>query len=62
MLDGVKITALGVLTLLFAMAANYGTDPAYQLHALFLMALSVHLLRKSVKAHRGSNAVNRTQS
>lgn len=40
MLDGVKITALGVLTLLFAMAANYGTDPAYQLHALILMALA----------------------
>lgn len=30
--------------------------------ALFLLALSVHLLRKSVKAHRGFDAANQTQS
>lgn len=40
MLDVVKIVALGALTLAFAMAANFGTDPAYQLHAVILMLVS----------------------
>ena len=37
---GVKITALGLLTLFFAMAANFAHDQLYQVHALLLMALS----------------------
>ena len=40
MLDAVKIAALGVLVVVFAMAANWGHDVAYQVHALLLMALS----------------------
>ena len=40
MLDGFKITALGVLVLFFAIAANWGQDDAYRLHAMMLMAIS----------------------
>ena len=40
MLDAFKIAGLGILTLLFAIAANYGQDQVYVIHALLLMALS----------------------
>ena len=40
MLDGVKIGILGVLTLLLAMAANYGQDQVYTFHALLLTAIA----------------------
>ena len=40
MLDGVKITVLGLLTLLLAMAANYGQDQVYTFHALLLTAVA----------------------
>jgi len=40
MLDGVKIGILGVLTLLLAMAANYGQDQVYTFHALLLFAIA----------------------
>jgi len=43
MLDGVKIGAIGILVVLFAMAANFGQDISYQVHALLLMALSAGL-------------------
>jgi cytochrome c oxidase cbb3-type subunit 1 len=43
MLDGLKIAAIGVLVVLFAMAANYGQDLAYQVHALILMAIAAAL-------------------
>ena len=40
MVDVVKIAALGLLTLFFAMAANFGEDQAYRLHAVLLMLLA----------------------
>jgi cytochrome c oxidase cbb3-type subunit 1 len=40
MIDAAKISALGILTLLFAMAANWGTDQVYRFHALLLALLS----------------------
>ncbi|WP_111428654.1 cytochrome-c oxidase, cbb3-type subunit I [Rhodobacteraceae bacterium DSL-40] len=40
MLDGIKIAALGVMTFLFAMAANYGQEFVYQVHAVLLMLAS----------------------
>lgn len=39
MLDGVKIAAFGLGALLFAIAANWGHDLAFQVHALLLAAL-----------------------
>jgi cytochrome c oxidase cbb3-type subunit 1 len=38
--EGVKIAAVGVLVLVFAMAANWGQDVAYRTHALILAALA----------------------
>ena len=40
MAAGVKIPLLGVLTLFFAMAANFALDQVYQVHALLLMVLA----------------------
>ena len=40
MVDGVKIAVLGLLTLLLAMAANYGQDQVYTFHALLLTAIA----------------------
>ncbi|MFO1104563.1 MAG: cytochrome-c oxidase, cbb3-type subunit I [Amaricoccus sp.] len=40
MLDGVKIVGLALLTLFFAMAANFGTDPAYRLHAIIMLVIA----------------------
>jgi cytochrome c oxidase cbb3-type subunit 1 len=40
MRDAVKITAWGVLALLFAMAANWGVDQVYRVHALILLAVA----------------------
>ena len=35
-----KLIALGLITLLAAMAANYGRDLAYQLHAILILAIA----------------------
>ncbi len=40
MLDGLKITVLGALCVFFAIAANWGHDEAYRIHALILMVIS----------------------
>ncbi len=40
MLDGLKIAGIGVLVVLFAMAANFGQDMAFQVHALLLTAIA----------------------
>ena len=48
MADGVKIAAWGVLALVFAMAANWGTDQAYQAHALILMLIAAVLFVRSI--------------
>src|SRR5690606_23608739 len=40
MAAGVKIPLLGLLTLFFAMAANFALDQVYQVHALLLMVLA----------------------
>ena len=40
MLDGLKITVLGALCVFFAIAANWGHDAAYRIHALILMVIS----------------------
>jgi cytochrome c oxidase cbb3-type subunit 1 len=50
MLDGLKIAAIGMLVVLFAMAANYGQDLAYQVHALILMAIAAALFVWSIRA------------
>ena len=48
MADGVKIAAWGLLALVFAMAANWGTDQAYQAHALILMLIAAVLFVRSI--------------
>ena len=35
-----KLIALGLITLLAAIAANYGRDLAYQLHAILILAIA----------------------
>ena len=41
MVNAARITALGPLVFLFAMAANYALDVVYQTHALILMAVAL---------------------
>ena len=53
MIDAAKIAALGILTLLFAMAANWGTDLVYQVHALLLALLSAGLFIWSIRRAGG---------
>ena len=40
MVHAARITGLGLLALLFALGANFGTDLAYRVHALLLMVLA----------------------
>jgi putative copper export protein len=58
MLDGIKIAALGVATFFFAMAANYGQDQVYQIHAFLLMLVSAFAffwtIRKPARARASS--------
>jgi cytochrome c oxidase cbb3-type subunit I len=49
MLDGLKITVLGLATLLAAIAANYGHDLAYQVHALIFMAVFAFLFIRAIR-------------
>ena len=43
MWDGIKIVSLGIIALVAAIAANWGRDMAYQLHALIIMAVAAGL-------------------
>ena len=43
MADAARIAGWGVLALIFAMAANWGHDPAYQVHGSILVALAAVL-------------------
>jgi cytochrome c oxidase cbb3-type subunit I len=49
MLDGAKIAALGLLTLLAAIAANWGHDQTYQVHALIFMAVFGFLFIRTIR-------------
>jgi cytochrome c oxidase cbb3-type subunit 1 len=47
--DAVKIAGWGSFALLMAMAANWGADEAYRLHALILLALAVFMFVRTVR-------------
>ncbi|HMQ94341.1 cbb3-type cytochrome c oxidase subunit I, partial [Amaricoccus sp.] len=55
MIDAAKIAALGILTLLFAIAANWGTDPVYRFHAFLLALLSAGLFIWSIRRAGGQD-------
>jgi cytochrome c oxidase cbb3-type subunit I len=50
MLDGMKIGAIGIVVVLFAMAANFGQDITYQVHALLLMAIAAGAFLWSIRS------------
>ncbi|HMR61622.1 MAG TPA: cytochrome-c oxidase, cbb3-type subunit I, partial [Amaricoccus sp.] len=54
MIDAAKIAALGILTLLFAIAANWGTDPVYRFHAFLLALLSAAPFLPAARRARGA--------
>ncbi len=56
MLNAFKITALGLLTLFFAMAANYGLDQVYQVHALLMTAVAAVAMVWTIR-HAGSGRI-----
>ncbi len=49
MADATKIALWGVLALLMAMAANWGEDATYRLHALILMGLAALMFVRAVR-------------
>ena len=60
MLDAAKIAGFGILTLLAAIAANYGHDLAYQVHALIIMVVSAVMFLWAVRSVGASKAVAAT--
>ncbi len=60
MLNGVKIAGLGILIVFFAMAANFGQDAAYQLHAVLLAAAATAVLVHVIRGFGRSEAAPET--
>jgi len=49
MTDTVKIAVWGLIALLMAIAANWGHEPIYQAHALFLMAVAAFMAYRTIR-------------
>ena len=45
----VKLIALGLITLFAAMAANWGRDLAYIVHAIIIMAVSAYMFMRVLR-------------
>lgn len=48
-----KLAVLGLLVVLLGLAANYGRDFAYQVHALIFMAAAAMTIHLHPAHHRG---------